>query len=275
MKDPKQKTGFGADAYTLEQRKTWYSNVADAYNRVRPRYPQQLVGRAVELAQLPAGAAMLELGCGPGTATVAFAQQGFSMVCLEPSPAACQLARQNCAQYSNVEIVNTTFEEWELEAEKFPAVLAANAIHWISPEIRYLKAAAALQDNGSLVLLWNTPPQPSDEISQVLGQVYQTYAPSLAQPEDRRTHEENIRGNGQSVIESGQFKDLVSDQLVYEVSYSIDDYLALLSTLSPYIALNPQQRNSLFAGLREVLARNYGRNIQLSYLSAFQVAQKI
>jgi SAM-dependent methyltransferase len=62
----------------LEQQKSWYSAVADAYNRVRPRYPKELIGRVVELAQLQNDAIILEVGCGPGTATAAFAQLGFS-----------------------------------------------------------------------------------------------------------------------------------------------------------------------------------------------------
>ncbi|MGB6298999.1 MAG: hypothetical protein WBF90_22865 [Rivularia sp. (in: cyanobacteria)] len=28
------------DDYSLEQRKNWYSKVADAYDKTRPRYPQ-------------------------------------------------------------------------------------------------------------------------------------------------------------------------------------------------------------------------------------------
>jgi len=158
MKDAEPRKTWYSEvaAYTSEERKTWYSEVADAYNRVRPRYPQELICRAVEVAQLPADAAILEVGCGPGTATIGFAQLGFSMVCLEPSLEACQLAQQNCASYSTVEIRNTTFEEWELETERFHALLAATSFHWVSPEIGYPKADAALQNNGFLILLWNT-----------------------------------------------------------------------------------------------------------------------
>ncbi|MEA5505625.1 hypothetical protein VB735_21435 [Halotia wernerae UHCC 0503] len=76
-------------------------------------------------------------------------------------------------------------------------------------------------------------------------------------------------------INSGQFKDLISEQMICEVTYSIDDYLALLSTYSPYIALDPQQRNSLFANLQEALKNNCDKSIQTSYLSAFHIAQKI
>jgi len=255
------------------QRKNWYSEVADAYNRVRPRYPQKLIHRAIELAQLPFGSAILEIGCGPGTATTAFAQLGFSLVCLDPSLEACQLAQQNCASYSNVEIRNTTFKEWELETERFHAVLAATSFHWVSPEIGYPKAAA-LQDKGSLILLWNTQPQLEYDVYQTLDKVYQAQAPSLAGYEKTETQEESLRRQGQAAIDSDQFKDVVFEQLTCEVTYSIDDYLALLSTLSPYISLNPLKREALFRGLRERLERYCTRGVQTSYLSAFHVAQK-
>ena len=279
MIDPEQgKTWFGeiATTYTSKQRKNWYSEVADAYNRVRPRYPKELICRAVELAQLPADATILELGCGPGIATVEFAQLGFSILCLEPSKELCQLAQQNCTQYSSVEITNTTFEEWKLDPKRFSAVVAATSIHWIPPEIRYSKAAAALQESSSLILLWNMTPQPNREVYQVLAPVYQTQAPSLAQfYEDKKTQEETVRKFGQAVIDSGKFKNLVSEQLACKLTYSIDDYLALLGTLSPYRRLNPNKRNSVFEGLREALDRNGIRSIETSYLSAFHVAQKI
>lgn len=263
---------YGID---LEQKRNWYSEVAEAYNKARPRYPQELIHRAVELAQLPANAIILEVGCGPGTATTAFAQLGLSMVCLEPSQEACFLARQNCLQYPAVEIKNTTFEEWELETERFNAVIAATSFHWIPSEIGYPKAAAALQDNGSLMLLWNKEPQPPDEVYQALNEVYQAQAPSLARYEDRETQEEILRGLGQNIINSGLFKGLVYEHLACEVTYTIDDYLMLLSTLSPYIALEPQKRDSLFDSLREVLEKNCFMSFQCSYISAFHIAQKI
>jgi len=71
------------------------------------------------------------------------------------------------------------------------------------------------------------------------------------------------------------FQGLVSQQLLCEVTYSVDDYLTLLSTYSPYIALQPQNRDALFQGLREVLERNFGKSIKTSYLSRFHVAGKI
>ncbi len=277
MKDLRWRTNWYreiAKAYTSQERKSWYDDAAVAYDRTRPRYPQQQRDRIIELTNLPANAVILELGCGPGIATTEFAQLGYSMICIEPSAEACKLARQNCQLYPDVTIVNTTFEEWELDTKKFDAVLAATSLHWIALEIRYEKTAKALKDNGWLILLWNTPPQPGYEVYQLLEPIYQTYAPAISY-ESLESYQENLNKMGEEVINYGYFKNLVSQQLTVEVTYNIDDYLALLSTLSPYIALEPQQRNSLFTGLKTVLEQNFESSLQLSHLSVFQIAQKI
>jgi tRNA G46 methylase TrmB len=67
----------------LEQRKNWYSPAAEAYNKARPIYPQDLIRQVVDVAQLSSSSKILEVGCGPATATVAFAQLGSLMgVCV-------------------------------------------------------------------------------------------------------------------------------------------------------------------------------------------------
>jgi SAM-dependent methyltransferase len=258
----------------LEIRKNWYSPVADAYNKGRPRYHQELINRVVESAQLTTADRILEVGCGPGNATVAFALMGFSMLCIEPSQAFCQLLRRNCKSYSNVEIQQTSFEEWELGTEKFDAVLAANSFHWISPEVKYRKAAAALKDEGYLVLLWNMTPQPQYEIYETLAEVYQTYAPSLTRYEDRRFQESVINDFGKNIINSGIFKNLITELVDCELSYNTDNYLLFLDSCSPYQKLELEMKNLLFAGLRETIEQNYGGSIQTSYLSACHVARK-
>ena len=77
------------------------------------------------------------------------------------------------------------------------------------------------------------------------------------------------------VMGSGRFKHFQCEDLVSEVPYSVDDYLTLLSTYSPYLKLDPPIRDALFRGLREVIEKKLGGHIQLSYLSACQVAKKL
>jgi SAM-dependent methyltransferase len=259
----------------LETRKNWYSHVAEAYNKFRPRYPQEIINGAIKVAQLPNNAKIIELGCGPGNATLAFAELGFSMICLEPSLAACHLGRQNCAKYPQVKIQQTTFEEWELETGKFDAVLAATSFHWINPEFGNSKISQALQNNGALILLWNMTPQPEYEIYASFRKIYQKYAPSLDRYEDIETQKDIVQSLGQKAIDSGKFKDLVSEQVVCKVNYYIDDFLLLLSTYTVYLKLDIETRNCLFTELRKKIINNYGGNIQIQYISAFQVAKKV
>lgn len=203
MKDLKQILLNECYGKALEQRKTWYSPTAKAYQQVRPRYPQALIDRVVELAQLSADSTLLEVGCGPAIATPAFATLGCRMTCIEPNPDFYDLAQQT------------------------------------------------------------------------LSTVYQTYAPALNRSyEDRATQITILDEMGQMAIESGQFQDMVSGQMQVEVTYTVDQYLLLLNTYSPHLKLEPQQKQPLFAELRQVLEQN-GNTVQLSYISAFHIARPL
>lgn len=261
--------------YRCADKTKWYDSVATAYERTRPRYPQEIWAKMQEIAQLQPGKSVLEIGSGPGIASVELAQLGAHLVCLEPSKAASNLTRRKCNPYPNVEVINSTFEAWELAKEKFDVVIATTSFHWVAPEVRNQKAAAALKDGGLLVLMWNTPPQPSYEVFQSLAEVYQNYAPELAKYEKYQSHEQNLSLIGDEVINSGYFTNLTSDQLISRVTYSIDDYLTLLSTLSPYIRLESKQRSLLFTELQKILKLNYGNALELHYLSLIQMAFKV
>ncbi|MDZ8189502.1 MAG: class I SAM-dependent methyltransferase [Nostoc sp. ChiSLP02] len=259
----------------LEQRKNWYSPAAEAYNKTRPRYPRDSIEQVVEVAQLSRNSKILEVGCGPGTATVAFAQLGSSIICLEPNPDFFQLAQHNCQPYPNVEIENTSFEEWKLKPLEFDAVLAASSFHLISSAVGYPKAANALKQSGHLILLWNKELQPSYEAYKSLSEIYQIYTPSLDRYENRETQEHILKELGNIAIESGQFKDLVSGHVISEVTYTVDEYLTLLNTYSPYIKLDTHTKESLFSALRHRIEDDFGGSLQLSYISAFHISQKV
>lgn len=258
----------------LDQRKRWYSPAAKAYNEARPHYPNDLVRQVVDIAYLSADSTILEVGCGPATATVAFAPFGCSMHCLEPNPDFYVLAQHNCCEYPNVVLQNTSFEEWELESNTFDAVLAASSFHWVPSDVGYPKAAQALKESGYLILLWNKELQPSYEVHQRLVDIYEVHAPSLNRFETKETQETILNGLGQIVMDSGHFKNLVADYIESSVIYSTDQYLTLLNTYSPYLSLDPASKEALFHGLKHRIDQDFGGNLQLSYISAFHIAQK-
>ena len=260
--------------YRCADKSSWYSNVVDAYDRTRPRYPVELLHRVKEMTQLQPGKKVLEIGAGVGIATVELAKLGLEMVTVEPSLSACELAQHKCSDYARVEFVNSTFEDYEPTGDKFDAIVAATSFHWVTPKIRTQKTASLLKDNGYLVLLWNTPPQPILEVLHELKPVYQAYAPELTSSEDIQTHQQNLTEFGQEILDSGYYQDLISAHTVCEIDYTVDKYLTLLTTLSPYIRLPPSQRDTLLVELKKVLKLKYGDRLKLSYLSMFQIAQK-
>ncbi len=261
---------YGKDA---ADRKNWYSPAADAYHQVRPRYPQALIDRILEITPLSSSSHLLELGCGPAIATPAFAQLGGPLVAIEPNPDFARIAQETCQIYPNVRIQNCSFEEWELESESFDAVIAASSFHWINPEIGYPKAKAALRSDGHLILLWNKEMQPSHEIYQQLSSIYSAYAPGLNRAYETQAEQLDILNQlGYLSIDSGHFKDLISESLTVSVTYSIDQYLLLLNTYSPYLKLESESKQKLFDGLRKVLEQN-GETIDLSYVSTFHIVK--
>lgn len=265
--------------YRCADKSSWYDCVASAYDRTRPRYAAEILSRMQEIADLQPGKSVLEIGAGVGIATVELATFGAKIVCVEPSQAAGAITRDKCAAYGNVEVITSTFEAWQLPESKFDLVVAATSFHWVSPEVRYVKTATALKDHGLLVLLWNTPPQPNYEIHQSCEPIYQTYAPELMKYESHQEHQQNIGKIAQAAIASGYFQNLVTHQTIATVNYTVEEYLTLLSTLSPYIRLAKSaedQCQKLFTKLKKELRRslNQQNQLELSYLSMVQIVQK-
>ncbi|MDJ1185594.1 class I SAM-dependent methyltransferase [Roseofilum casamattae] len=255
----------------LEKKKQWYSSVAQAYDRARPHYSQSLLQVALEWANLSPTSTILEVGCGPGTATVDLAQFGYPIVALEPSIDAGELARQNCQSYPHVTLINSTLEEWELGDREFDIVVAASSYHWISPQVREEKIISCFPGQGTLILLWNTPPRPEADVYDILNSVYQKYDPSLATYDDLATHQQSLHEMGQSLLVSGNFRDLRSQQVMCDRRYDIDTYLTLLTTLSQYIRLDSAKRNQILSALKLALQQKGITEFNTSYLSLVQV----
>ena len=260
----------------IEERAHWYTPAAQAYDKARPHYPAELISHVAHLTQLEPHSKILEVGCGPGTATTAFAEFGCSIVCVELNPGFCELARRNCKQFQNVVIKQSSFEEWPIEASAFDVVVSALAFHWIQPQVGYPKVAETLRDDGYFVLLWNKEPQPTSEVCQLFEEIYSQHdLPSLGRFETEAAREQMLKELAQPAIDSGVFKEVSSKQVKMEVKYAAEDYLLLLSSFSPYLNLEESRRNSLFAKLRRKINDDLMGIIDLSYISAANIFQKI
>ncbi|MGO9995559.1 MAG: class I SAM-dependent methyltransferase [Steroidobacteraceae bacterium] len=277
MVKEESRTG-AADFYCgdTDQKARWYSDAAEAYQLARPKYPTDVIDFAIETAGLVPGSRLLEIGCGPGTATTAFASRNFPMLCIDPNQDLIQLAQRACRDFPSVDFCASSFEDWPLELASFHVVLAASAIHWISAQTAYRKTAAALKDSGSLILLWNMVVQPNDVFNRRLSAVYSARVPTLIRPEtdSPETVDAHLAGFGRKIGESNLFTDLRFYSRVVSIRYSTDAYLLLLSTYSQYLVLSAVIRDGLFTEIRQIIDQEFGGWLECTYRSACHVARK-
>lgn len=111
------------------------------------RYPDELIADIISLSGIPPEGKILEIGCG-GNATISFAQRGYELLAIELGERLATIAAENCCAFPKVQILNMAFEEWVEETAVFDLVIAADALHWIPPEISYPKAARVLKAGG-------------------------------------------------------------------------------------------------------------------------------
>ena len=127
----------------MEQRFT-FDQVASVYSKARPDYPDALIDDVVAYADLKPKDRIFEVGCGTGQATKGFAKRGFPILATDPGSEMLHGARESLSGFSNVEFLETTFEAWPTDRAAFRLIIAAQSWHWVSPAVRFAKAAEAL-----------------------------------------------------------------------------------------------------------------------------------
>src|ERR1700756_4599354 len=130
-----------------------FDDVAEAYDRHRPTYPDALIDRACEVAGIGPGAPVLEIGCGTGQLTRSLLARGLEVTAVEPGDQLIARARDQLQDAGDVQFVNARLEDASLPHARYRAVFSASAIHWVDPDVSWRKAAGALVDGGTLALV--------------------------------------------------------------------------------------------------------------------------
>ena len=235
-----------------------FDEVAERFDRYRPDYSEALVTDVLTMSGAGHGSQVLEIGCGTGKATRAFAAHGLDMTCLDPGEEMLTIARRRADPSHSIRFVADKFEEFELPRAKYDLVFSAQAFHWVDPAVGFVKAARALRRSGGLALFWYVRRFLDRSIRAGLDQAYRTHARKLKPPAPGVS----IYGGGDSVFAAitatGLYRDLEERRYVRSESYSADDWVAHLSTMSDHIAMPPDAREALLSAIHDVITRNGG-----------------
>ena len=146
-------------------------------------YPDELANEILCLSGIVSKERILDIGCGPGNATILFARKGYSILGGELGEHLAALAIEKCRSYPRVRTLHMAFEDWKPEERGFEMAQAADSFHWIPPEIGYPGVARALKKTGSLGFFWRVPVDPGTDWSREINSPYQEIAPQCINPD--------------------------------------------------------------------------------------------
>lgn len=124
------------------------------YARYRLDYPQRLIERVIDIVSLKPGDNVMDLGCGPGTLAIPFAQAGMRVTGIDPEPAMLDAARQ-AARHAGVELVLQQGSSFDLPAGMAPfrLVTMGRSFHWMDRPATLQALDRLVTHDGAVALL--------------------------------------------------------------------------------------------------------------------------
>lgn len=257
---------------------TTFDMAAELYEQARPGYPRQMFADVALLTGLrTAGARVLEVGAGTGQATRGLLERGWSVVAVEPGPELAAVARRVLAGRGDLDVAVSPFERWDAgDREQFDLVVAATSWHWLDPQIAYRRAHTLLRPGGHLAVVTTEHVSPSDgdDFFQQVERIYDEVGMGDGQG-GPKPPEQIAAPDVEAMEASGLFARPVVHRYVWSRVYTAEEYLAVISTYSGHIAASPQQRDTLFTGIRELIAARPSATVRKHYLNILQVARSL
>lgn len=136
-----------------------FGRAAEAYERSRPSYPDEVVAWLTERLRLVPGTTVIDLAAGTGKFTRLLVPKGATVIAVEPVDA---LRAQLKAIVPGAEARAGHAERIPLSDGAADAVTAAQAFHWFATDEALAEIARVLRPGGRLGLIWNMRDQEDD-----------------------------------------------------------------------------------------------------------------
>ena len=260
-----------------DELKRTFDSAAVRYQSARPDYPAELFDDLVSITRLAPPAAVLEVGCGPGKATVPLAERGFAITALELGARLAAVAQANLRQFDDVQVIHAAFEDWEPpHGTVFDLVYAATAWAWLDPDVKYRKAAALLRPAGHLAIWDAVHAFPSDfdrffaDIQRVYDEIGESHPGEWPPPAP-----EEMTGESPAMENSGLFDLVAVRRYLWAVEYDAESYIALLDTFSGHIAMDPSKRHHLYAEIRRMIGARAPNTVRRHWLAILTVGRTV
>ena len=263
--------------------KKHFDEIVDKYDKMRTDYPAELFDAVLAYCGPTHRGRAVEIGAGTGKATLPFLRAGFAVTAVELGENMCAFLKQRFGTCPGFAVVNGAFEEAELPEGQFDLAYAASAFHWVKAEVGCPKLYHLLKPGGVAALFrYNMLPTAEDasyqQLQQVYEQCYYTHYQHATRPvrptrEALQTAPEIRKRFGFDRLEDYGFTDVEMRFYERQHSYTAEEYIALLDTLSDHRALPEENRQALYEGIRRVIGQN-GGTYHVDYLYQLYMGRK-
>src|SRR5580704_15931790 len=147
-------------AATTDERRRSFDQMAQLYARARGAPPPELLDAVRSFVPPPADA--LEIGCGPGNASLPLLERGFRIHAVELGENLAAFARKRLAAFPfTVEVGK--LEEATLQPASVDLVVCSAAFHWLDRERALRQVLKVLRPGGAFALIWGSARRTADD----------------------------------------------------------------------------------------------------------------
>ena len=232
-----------------------FGNAVDAYDEVRPGYPQAMFDDLFGL--LPEHPHVLEVGSGTGKATRDLLSRGAIVHAVEISPAMAAKLRENLPS-SDLRVTVGDFEVVPVPERNVDAVFSATAYHWIASQAQVDRPAEWLGPGGVVAIVELIQVDSADDLGffAAAQPVYARYGQGHTGPPapKRGAVDPPIR---QALGRDERFTDVELRCYDWNQSYSAAAYRKLMLSYSVTQMMEPEPRQGLLDDMEAFIKERF------------------
>ena len=207
-----------------------FGSIAERYDRYRPTVPDELLDEFAALNP----SRVLDVACGTGKIARGLMDRGLTVLGIEIDERMAAVARGH-----GVTVEVAAFEDWDDGGRTYDLITCGDAWHWIDPVRGWRKIGQVLRPGGTVARTWNHY-EVDEPLRSALRGVFERVLPEI-----------DHSGPGDGRDESDPRVE--NRKYLWERSYSADEWVALISTYSVNLTLEPARLAELQRELHDAI----------------------
>lgn len=255
-----------------DERRRSFDEMVELYARARPAPPPELFDALSAYAPPPAE--VLEIGCGPGNASLPLLERGFRIHAVELGEKLAAFARDRLAAFPfSVEVGK--FEDAALEPASADMVMCSSAFHWLDRQPALRQVVKVLKPGGALALIWGSPRRSAHDnlVDDAIRAAYRAHAPELTRESVDRMGGK-IEEIAKAVHDTPELRDFEERLFPQTHVFDRQRYLDTLATFSDHATLSPDRRARLFQAIGEIIDQQFGGRVERHSTARLQLARR-